>query len=196
MKYQEPPFFDNDLIGRLPETRGALIPNGPLADQTWFRVGGPAEVLFRPADVDDLSYFLSKCPPDVPVTILGAASNVLIRDGGVPGVVVRLGPNFAFVKVLPDGLHAGAGAIDMNVARTAQSVGIAGLEFLYGIPGTIGGGLRMNAGSFGREFKDIVFSADVLDRNGTKRTLMNEQIGFGYRSTKVPDDVFFVSALL
>jgi UDP-N-acetylmuramate dehydrogenase len=196
MNPPEPVVFDNDLVGRLPGTRGALVPNGVLADQTWFRVGGPAEVLFRPVDVEDLSYFLTHCPKDVPVTILGAASNVLIRDGGIPGVVVRMGPNFASVKVLSDGIHAGAAAVDMNVARTAQGAGIAGLEFLYGIPGTIGGGLRMNAGAYGREFKDIVFSAEVVERDGNRRRLMNSEIGFAYRRTSVPDDTIFVSAHL
>ncbi len=196
MNTQAPPVFDNDLIGRLPDARGPLVPNGSLADQTWFRVGGPAEVLFRPVDVEDLAYFLKHCPKDVPITVLGAASNVLIRDGGIPGVVVRMGPNFAFVKVQSDGVHAGAAAVDMNVARTAQAAGIAGLEFLYGIPGTIGGGLRMNAGAYGREFKDIVFSADVLERNGERRTLRHEQIGFHYRHTDVPADNIFVEAHL
>ncbi|MDD4616070.1 MAG: UDP-N-acetylmuramate dehydrogenase [Alphaproteobacteria bacterium] len=196
MTPQVPPVFDNDLIGRLPETRGPLIPNGPLADQTWFRVGGPAEVLFRPVDAEDLAYFLKHCPKDVPVTVLGVASNVLIRDGGIPGVVVRMGPNFAFVKVQSDGIHAGAAAVDMNVARTAQAAGVAGLEFLYGIPGTIGGGLRMNAGAYGREFKDIVFTADVLDRRGERHTLRHEQIGFHYRKTDVPADNIFIEAHL
>jgi UDP-N-acetylmuramate dehydrogenase len=190
------PFFDNDLIGRLPEVRGTLVPDAPLAEQTWFRVGGPAEVLCRPADPEDLSYFLSLCPPDIPVTILGAASNVLIRDGGIPGVVIRLGPNFSFVKDELDGLRAGAAAVDLNVARTAQSAGVAGLEFLCGIPGTIGGGLRMNAGSYGREFKDIVSSADVVERDGTRRTLSHAEIGFSYRATKVPASTIFVSAHL
>ncbi|MFA4994800.1 MAG: UDP-N-acetylmuramate dehydrogenase [Bdellovibrionales bacterium] len=190
------PTFNNYLIDRLPEVRGALVPNGGLADQSWFRVGGPAEVLYRPADVDDLSHFLTHCPADIPVTVLGAASNTLIRDGGIPGVVIRFSPAFAFVKVESDGLHAGAAAIDLNVARTAQNIGIAGLEFLCGIPGTIGGGLRMNAGAYGREFKDIVFMAYVVERNGTKRTLSAEQIGFSYRATKVPADTIFVSALL
>ncbi len=190
------PTFNNYLIDRLPEVRGAVVPNGKLADQTWFRVGGPAEVLYRPEDPEDLSHFLKHCPSDIPVTVLGAASNVLIRDGGIPGVVIRFTPAFAFVKVESDGLHAGAAAIDLNVARTAQNIGVGGLEFLCGIPGTIGGGLRMNAGAYGREFKDIVFMANVIERDGTRRALMNEQIGFSYRATKVPESTIFVSALL
>jgi len=190
------PFFDNTLIERLPEVRGTLVPNAPLAEQTWFRVGGPAEGLFRPADVEDLSYFLAHCPSDIPVAILGAASNVLVRDGGVPGVVIRLGPNFALVKDESDGLHAGAAAVDLNVARTAQNLGISGLEFLCGVPGTIGGGLRMNAGAYNREFKDIVFSADVVGRDGARQTLTHAQIGFSYRATQIPADTIFVSAHL
>jgi UDP-N-acetylmuramate dehydrogenase len=192
-----PSGFDNsDLLSRLPEVRGKLTPNAPLADQTWFRAGGPAEILYRPADADDLSYFLATCPPDVPVTVLGAASNVLIRDGGVPGVVIRFSPAFATVKV--DGAHvtAGAGSIDLKVARAAQTAGIAGLEFLCGIPGTIGGGLRMNAGSYGREFKDIVVSTDAILRNGTRKTFSKAEIGFSYRHTDAPEDAIFVSALL
>ncbi|MFA5040393.1 MAG: UDP-N-acetylmuramate dehydrogenase [Bdellovibrionales bacterium] len=190
------PVFDNYLIDRLPEVRGSLTPNGTLADQSWFRVGGPAEVLFRPADAEDLSFFLTHCPKDVPITILGAASNVLIRDGGIPGVVIRFSPNFAFVKVEEDGIHAGAAAINLNVARTAQNVGVAGLEFLCGIPGTIGGGLRMNAGAYGREFKDIVFRAEVVERDGTRRTLMLPELGFSYRASKVPENTIFISAHL
>ncbi len=190
------PFFNNDLILRLPEVRGALVPDGMLAGQSWFRVGGPAEVLFRPVDPEDLSYFLTHCPRDIPVTVLGAASNVLIRDGGIPGVVIRLGPQFAFVHVESDGIHAGAAAIDLNVARTAQSIGIAGLEFLCGIPGTIGGGVRMNAGAYGREFKDIVFLAKIVRRDGTRETLMSSQIGFSYRATKIPEDAIVISTLL
>jgi UDP-N-acetylmuramate dehydrogenase len=190
------PSFNNFLIDRLPEVRGTYTSNGMLADQSWFRVGGPAEVLFHPLDVEDLSFFLKHCPVDVPVTVLGAASNVLIRDGGIPGVVVRFSPSFAFVKVESDGIHVGAAAVDLNVARTAQSVGVGGLEFLCGIPGTIGGGLRMNAGSYGREFKDIVFRANIVDRNGAQRTLTADQIGFSYRATKLPADAIVVSALL
>jgi UDP-N-acetylmuramate dehydrogenase len=190
------PFFENYLIDRLPEVRGTLTPNGALAEQSWFRVGGPAEVLFRPLDVEDLSYFLKHCPADVPITVLGAASNTLIRDGGVPGVVIRSSPKMAFVRVESDGIHVGAAAVDLNVARTAQNVGVAGLEFLCGIPGTIGGGLRMNAGAYGCEFKDIVFMAEVVDRDGTRRTLTAAQIGFSYRATAVPADTIFVSAHL
>jgi UDP-N-acetylmuramate dehydrogenase len=189
-------FSAPDLLGRLPEVRGKLVANAPLAEQTWFRVGGPAEVLYRPADEEDLAFFLVHCPADIPVTVIGAASNLLIRDGGLPGVVIRFSPSFALIKASGAELRVGAASIDLNVARAAQDAGIAGLEFLCGIPGTIGGGLRMNAGSYGREFKDIVVSADIIERNGTRRTLTPAQIGFSYRHTDVPDDVIFVSALL
>ncbi|MER2520870.1 MAG: UDP-N-acetylmuramate dehydrogenase [Bdellovibrionales bacterium] len=181
---------------RLPNVRGKLLANEPLAPQTWFRVGGPAEILFRPADEADLVFFLSHCPPDVPVTVIGVASNLLVRDGGVPGVVIRLGPNFAQVKIEGNALIAGAGSVDINVARAAQSSGIVGLEFLSGIPGTIGGGLRMNAGAYGSEFKDIVTEAHILDRFGRRSTLFPEQIGFSYRHTNIPESSIFLSAVL
>lgn len=186
----------NGLMLRLPPTRGAQIPNAPLADQTWFRVGGPAEVLFKPADVEDLSYFLAHCPQDIPLTILGTASNTLIRDGGIPGVVIKLGPAFASITVESSSLTAGAGAMDLNVARAAQSAGIAGMEFLCGIPGTVGGGLRMNAGAHGGEFKDIVLTVKALDRAGNPRTLYNAQMGFSYRHSDAPLDWFFIEATL
>lgn len=185
------------LLQRLPKTtRGKLLPNAPLADQTWFRVGGPAEVLFKPADANDLAEFLAGCAANIPVTVLGVASNVLIRDGGVPGVVIRLGPAFSMIKVSGHTLLAGAGAIDINVARAAQAESIAGLEFLCGIPGTVGGGLRMNAGAYGREFKDIVSEAHVIMRNGEQRTVYYDEIGFSYRHSGLPEDCTFVSALL
>jgi UDP-N-acetylmuramate dehydrogenase len=185
------------LLKRLPQdVRGKLLPNEPLADQTWFRVGGPAEVLFKPADEDDLAAFLAKCPADVPVMVIGVASNLLVRDGGVPGVVVRFGPAFAQIKANGNELLAGAGAIDLNVARAAASAGIAGLEFLSGIPGTVGGGLRMNAGAYGKEFKDVVVEAHVVMRDGQRKTFSNSEIGFSYRHTDAPEDCIFVSALL
>ena len=196
MVLSETHFSETGLIDRLPDVRGKLTPGAPLAEQTWFRAGGPAEVLYRPADAEDLAYFLAHCPADVPVTVIGAASNMLIRDGGIPGVVIRFSPAFALIKVESEALRVGAASIDLNVARAAQNASITGLEFLCGIPGTIGGGLRMNAGAYGREFKDIVVSADVIERNGTCRTLTPAQIGFSYRHTDVPEDMIFVSALL
>jgi UDP-N-acetylmuramate dehydrogenase len=189
-------FQNSDLLDRLPsDVRGKLVPNAPLAEQTWFRVGGPAEVLCRPADEEDMAFFLAHCPADVPVTVLGNASNVLIRDGGIPGVVVRLGPAFATITHGVDDLIAGAASVDLNVARAAQNAGIGGLEFLSGIPGTVGGGLRMNAGAYGSEFKDVVVNANVVERDGTRRTLTTEQIGFSYRHTKLPESTICVSVL-
>jgi UDP-N-acetylmuramate dehydrogenase len=189
-------FFDNGLPAHLPQVRGKLLPNEPLADQTWFRVGGPAEVLFKPADEDDLAQFLAACPKDVPVTVIGIASNLLVRDGGVPGFVIRLGPQFAQIRAEGESVAAGTAAMDVNVARAAQTAGIAGLEFLCGIPGTIGGGLRMNGGAYGREFKEVVLDAVAYDRSGKKRVLKNEEFGFSYRHTEVPEDLIFVSARL
>lgn len=180
---------------RLPQTRGKMIPNAPLADSTWFRVGGPAEVLFKPVDAEDLAWFFAHCPQDVPVTVLGLASNTLVRDGGIPGVVIKLSPDFATIRVDGGELTAGAAAVDLNVARAAQAAGLAGLEFLSGIPGTIGGGLRMNAGAYGGEFKDVVVSVTALDRAGNKHVLSNSDMKFGYRHCGVPDDWIFLGAV-
>ena len=182
------------LIDRLPAVRGRISENAPLAGVTWFRVGGAAEIMFRPADEDDLAQFLAGKPDDVPVTVLGVGSNLLVRDGGVPGVVIRLGRGF--VEIATDGTRVtcGAGALDLNVAMTARDAGIAGLEFLVGVPGTIGGGLRMNAGAYGREFKDVVVSARAVDGQGRKLALGPAELGFGYRHCAVADDVIFTAA--
>lgn len=185
-----------ELLSCLPQTRGKLTANVCLADSTWFRVGGPAEILFKPEDADDLSAFLAGCPENVPVTVMGVASNTLIRDGGIPGVVIKLSPNFSTIKVDDTKISAGAAAIDLNVAKAAQLSGIAGLEFLCGIPGTIGGGLRMNAGAYGREFKHIVKSVTALDRFGRKHCLSPDQMGFSYRHCSVPNDWIFLDATL
>ncbi len=189
-------FSNEGLLERMPPVRGKLTPNEPLHEQTWFRVGGPAEILYKPADEDDLAHFLSHCPADIPITVLGLASNVLVRDGGIPGAVIRLGPQFSQTKVEGATLIVGAGTIDANAARTAQSSGIAGMEFLCGIPGTVGGGLRMNAGAYGREFTDIVDAVTVMDRSGQRKTLYHDQIGFSYRHTDIPEDTIFLSAVL
>jgi len=190
-------FPEDGLMLRLPDgVRGKLLPNEPLAPATWFRVGGPAEVMFKPADAEDLSYFLANIPTDIPVTFVGLASNLLVRDGGVPGVVIKLTPQFGQIKVEGSFITAGAAAVDLNVARAAQSAGIADLEFLCGIPGTIGGGLRMNAGAYGREFKDMVQEATVMDRRGKISTLSVKELGFSYRHSGLPKDTIFISALL
>jgi len=168
------------LIDRLPAVRGRLLADASLASITWFRVGGPAEVLFKPADSDDLAAFLAAKPEDVPVTIVGVGSNLLVRDGGVPGVVIKLGGDFAAIEPLDNTqLRVGGGALDLTVATTACELGIGGLEFLSGVPGTIGGALRMNAGAYGGEMKDVV-----------------EDFGFSYRHCSLPDGWIFLDALL
>ena len=182
------------LIDRLPKVRGRMTADAPLAQVTWFRVGGPAEVLFRPADLDDLSAFLAAKPADVPVTVVGVASNLLVRDGGIKGVVVRLGRGFVEIAAKGETIEAGAGALDLNVALAAREAGIAGLEFLSGIPGTVGGGLRMNAGAYGREFKDVLRQAVALDGDGRKHALSVDTLALSYRHCGLPEDWIFVGA--
>lgn len=180
----------------LPNLRGRLIEHARLADITWFRVGGPAEVLFTPADEGDLAYFLAGLPPSVPVFVMGLGSNLLIRDGGVPGVVIRLGRGFSDVGVEGDHrLRAGAAVPDVKVARAAADAGLAGLAFYRGIPGSIGGALRMNAGAHGRETRDVLLEARALDRQGRAHILSRADMGFSYRHCGVPDDWIFTSAL-
>lgn len=182
------------LIDRLPPVRGRLTENVQLAPITWFRVGGTAEVMFRPADVDDLAAFLAAKPAGVPVAVIGVASNLLVRDGGVPGVIVRLGRGFADISVDGTIVEVGAGALDLNVALMCQKAGIAGLEFLCGIPGTVGGALRMNAGAYGREIKDILRDATALDAAGNRHVLPAAALGLSYRHCSVPADWIFVRA--
>ena len=184
------------LVERLPAVRGRYAENVALAPITWFRVGGPAEVVFRPADEDDLAQFLAAKPADVPVTVLGVGSNLLVRDGGVPGVVVRLGRAFAGITATGSRIVAGAAALDLNVALVARDAGIGGLEFLSGVPGTIGGALRMNAGAYGCEIKDVLVSARLLDPAGPAPVRAAADLGFGYRRIGVPADCIFVAATL
>jgi UDP-N-acetylmuramate dehydrogenase len=184
------------LIDRLPPVRGRYREGADLARITWFRVGGPAEVMFRPADAADLAGFLKQKPTDVPVTVIGVGSNLLVRDGGVPGVVIRLGRSFAAIKINGDEVMAGAGALDSAVAQTVAGAGIGGLEFLAGIPGTIGGGLRMNGGAYGCEIKDVLIAAEAIAADGTLYTLMPADMGFSYRHCNVPADHIFTSARL
>ncbi|MEO3434378.1 UDP-N-acetylmuramate dehydrogenase [Inquilinus sp. CAU 1745] len=183
------------LIDRLPAVRGRLTENAPLSQVTWFRVGGPADVLFKPADRDDLAAFLAGCPEDVPITVIGVASNLLVRDGGVRGIVIRLGRDFAGIEAAGDTIVAGAAALDVNVARVAQEAGLSGIEFLVGIPGTIGGALRMNAGAYGREVKDALREATALDRQGNLHTLPLAELGLAYRHSDVPADWIFTGAV-
>ncbi len=184
------------LRAAMPELRGRLLAGQPLADSAWFRVGGPAQALFMPDGEDDLAYFLARLPADVSVTVLGAASNVIVRDGGISGVVVRLGNRFGEV-VIEDGhrVRAGAGALDVRVSRAARDAGVAGLEFLSGIPGGIGGALRMNAGAYGGETKDILIQARGVDRAGNVRIFGNADMKYSYRRSGVQDDVIFTEAV-
>lgn len=184
------------LIDRLPRVRGRLRANVDLAPAAWFRVGGPAEILFRPADLGDLAEFLAACPEDVPVTAIGVASNLLIRDGGVPGVVIRLGGEFARVRIEGARVIAGAGALDLTVAQEAHAAGLGGLEFLSGIPGTIGGAVRMNAGAYGCEIVDIIESATVATRDGRIVTLDRAALGLRYRGCDLPEGAIVIEATL
>jgi UDP-N-acetylmuramate dehydrogenase len=186
----------SELKSRAPELRGRLMANVPLAESAWFRVGGPAQALFMPEDENDLGNFLAHLPNDVRVMVLGAASNVIIRDGGIPGVVVRLGNRFSEIAI-EDGqrVRAGTGVLDVRVARAARDAGVAGLEFLSGIPGGIGGALRMNAGAYGGETKDILIEARGVDRNGEARTFGNAEMGYTYRHSTAPEHVIFTQAM-
>ena len=185
-----------DLAPRLPELRGRLAANQSLADITWFRVGGPAQVLFVPADARDLAYFLAHVPAELPVTVIGLGSNLLVRDGGVPGIVIRLGRGFAQIAVEPGHrIRAGAAVPDAKLARAAADAGIAGLAFYRGIPGSIGGALRMNAGAHGRETKDVLVEARAVDRKGTLHILPLSDMGMTYRHCGVPGDWIFTEAL-
>jgi UDP-N-acetylmuramate dehydrogenase len=183
-----------ELKAKAPDVRGRLLANQTLADLTWFRVGGPAQVLFMPEDEADLAYFLGALPADIPVTVIGLGSNLIVRDGGVPGVVIRLGRGFNDIRVEGTTITAGTGVPDVKVARAAQEAGIAGLSFMRGIPGAIGGALRMNGGAYGREAKDAFVSARAVDRKGNIRTLSGTDMGFHYRHTDAPEDLIFTQA--
>ncbi len=185
-----------DLKKRLPNLRGRLLANQPLGEFTWFRVGGPAQALFMPEDENDLAYALANLPNEVPVTVIGAGSNLIVRDGGVEGVVIRLGRGFNAISTDANNrVTAGTAVLDVMVARAAQKAGIAGLAFLSGIPGTIGGALRMNGGAYGGETKDILIEARGIDRAGNIRTFANADMGFSYRHCSVPEDVIFTTAV-
>lgn len=187
-------FEDSKLIEQLPQVRGRLRADVELAPVTWFRVGGKAEVMFKPADEQDLADFLKNCPADISVYPIGVASNLIIRDGGIPGVVIRLGGEFATVTQNKNQITAGAAALDTVVAQHAENAGLAGLEFLSGIPGTIGGALRMNAGAYGSEIKDILISARAVDRNGQIHEVSADKLKLSYRHCDAPDDWIFTSA--
>lgn len=182
----------------LPAVRGKLLRGETLAPFTWFRVGGPADALFLPADEDDLSAFLRAVPEDVSMTVLGVGSNVIVRDGGIEGVVIRLaGRQFAQIHVEEDTCRvvAGAGALDAMVAKAAAKAGIAGLEFFAGIPGTVGGALTMNAGCYGRETKDVMVAAWGFDHTGEMRTFENKDMGFKYRHSDFDGKIIWMQAV-
>jgi len=183
-----------DLKSKMPALRGRLLTNQSLAGLTWFRVGGPAQVLFMPEDEADLCSFLANLPAEIPVTIIGLGSNLIVRDGGVRGAVVRLGRGFGEVEIEDLTVRAGAAVPDVKVARAAQEAGIAGLSFLRGIPGAIGGALRMNGGAYGRETKDALIEARAVDRHGRIHALSNADMGFAYRHCGAPDDYIFTQA--
>jgi UDP-N-acetylmuramate dehydrogenase len=173
-----------------------LTAGAPVGKQTWFGVGGPAEVLFRPADLADLAGFLAALPPPIPVTVIGVGSNLLVRDGGIPGVVIRLGRAFAAIEIERDEVRAGAAALDRIVAFAAADAGLGGLEFLSGIPGSIGGSVRMNAGAYGREIKDVLVSAIALGRNGETHSVDSREMGLSYRHSDVHPSWIFVETRL
>jgi UDP-N-acetylmuramate dehydrogenase len=180
----------------MPELRGRLLANQPIGEFTWFRVGGPAQAFFMPEDENDLAYFLRNLPGETPVTVIGAGSNMIVRDGGVAGVVIRLGRGFNDVKVEDHRITAGTAILDVMVARAAQPAGIAGLAFLSGIPGTIGGALRMNGGAYGGETKDVLVETQGVDRQGNLRKFTIGEMGFSYRHCGVSEDVIFTAAVL
>jgi UDP-N-acetylmuramate dehydrogenase len=183
------------LAALTPKLRGRLIANQPMADLTWFRVGGPAQILFSPADEEDLAYFLSNLADDIPATVVGLGSNLLVRDGGVPGVVIRLGRGFNEISIEGDRVRTGSGVPDVKVARAASDAGLAGLAFYRGVPGAIGGALRMNAGAYGRETKDALIEARAIDRKGKLHVLKNADMGYSYRHSKAPEDFIFTQAI-
>lgn len=190
------PDISADLKVAMPDLRGRLLANESLAPLTWFRVGGPAQILFTPADEDDLAYFLSKLPRDIPVYTVGVGSNLIVRDGGVSGVVIRLSPRgFGEVKAEGDTIRAGTAALDKRVAEAAAAANIGGLEFYFGIPGSIGGALRMNAGANGGETKDVLVEARGVTRSGERVTFSNAEMKFVYRNSGVDMSVIFTSAL-
>jgi UDP-N-acetylmuramate dehydrogenase len=189
------PDITRELKTVMPQLRGRLLANQSLAELTWFRVGGPAQVLFTPADESDLAYFLNHLPTGIAVYVVGVGSNLIVRDGGISGVVIRLSPRgFGEASVDGDIVTAGAAALDKRVAETAASANLAGLEFYFGIPGTIGGALRMNAGANGAETKDVLFEATGIDRKGNIHTFSNADMKFVYRNSGVDPSIVFTSA--
>ena len=189
------PDLTPDLKAAMPDLRGRLLANQSLAELTWFRVGGPAQVLFTPFDEDDLAYFLKNLAKPWPVQVVGVGSNLIVRDGGVPGIVIRLSPRAFGETVAKAGIvSAGAAALDKRVAETAAAAHIGGMEFLSGIPGTVGGALRMNAGANGSETSDVLIEATGIDRDGTRHIFGNADMKFVYRSSGIDPGIIFTSA--
>jgi UDP-N-acetylmuramate dehydrogenase len=189
------PDITPDLKAAMPELRGRMLANEPLAPLTWFRVGGPAQVLFTPADEEDLAYFLSRLPGDIDVTVVGVGSNLIVRDGGIAGVVIRLGARgFGASSAESEIITAGTAALDRRVAETAAAAGLGGLEFYFGIPGSIGGALRMNAGANGRETRDVLIDAAAIGRDGTRHVISNAEMQFTYRANGVDPSLIFTAA--
>ena len=184
-----------ELTARMPGLRGVLSNHAPLAHLSWFKTGGPAQVLFEPDNESDLAYFLSRLDPAIPVLVLGAGSNILLRDGGVEGAVIRLGKGFLGVEIDGLTLRAGAGVPDVKLSSAAAKAGIAGLSFFRGIPGSVGGALRMNAGAYGAETKDVLVSCRGVDRSGRILEFSNADMGFTYRHCSVASDVIFTQAV-
>jgi UDP-N-acetylmuramate dehydrogenase len=184
-----------EISAAMPELRGRLIANQPMADITWFRVGGPAQAMFSPADEDDLAYFLAHLPAGIPVTTVGVGSNLLVRDGGIEGVVVRLARGFNGTKIEGNLIRAGAAVPDVRLAQAAADAGLSGLAFYRGVPGTVGGALRMNAGAYHRETKDVLVEARAVDRTGKRHVLSNADFGFSYRHSQASKDLVFTEAV-
>jgi UDP-N-acetylmuramate dehydrogenase len=183
------------ICNDLPKVRGTLEADVVLAPFTWFRVGGPAQALFQPVDEDDLADFLRACPAHIPIMVFGVGSNLIVRDGGFQGVIIRLPPRgFGHVSISGLSVTAGAACLDAVVARKAADAGIAGLEFYRGVPGTIGGALRMNAGCYEQETKDVLTQCVAYNRAGERIILSNSDMGFSYRYSAVAEDLIFVSA--
>jgi UDP-N-acetylmuramate dehydrogenase len=184
----------SELSAAMPELRGRLIANQPMADITWFRVGGPAEAMFSPADEEDLSYFLAHLRADIPVTAVGVGSNLLVRDGGIEGVVIRLARGFNETSIEGNLIRAGTAVPDVRLAQVAAEAGLSGLAFYRGVPGSIGGALRMNAGAYQRETKDVLVEARAVDRRGKLHVLKNADFNFSYRHSELPIDFIATQA--
>jgi UDP-N-acetylmuramate dehydrogenase len=191
-----PAHLTPSLLDSLPPLRGRAQANAPLAPFTWFRVGGAAEVLVRPADADDLAAFLGALSPDVQVQVIGACSNLIIRDGGLPGVTIKLARGFSAITVERDGAIAGAAALDVTVAEHAAAAGLTGLEFLSGIPGTIGGAMTMNAGAYGGESAHVLDWAEIVTRSGEQRRMAAAELAFAYRHARLPHGAVVTRARL